>query len=137
LRGVCRRGQAPVTLASWLRSPADHIARVAMPLPLQTMQFGGVAPSNNSAFVQLVPLMVREQSWRLARCGRFRVNGVRVWRVVTLQQTCVVIFFLCGSFLTTPKSAGSMAQRDNRLPIMGNLACTTPQPALRAVVGCS
>jgi hypothetical protein len=31
-----------------------------------------------------------------------------------LPQTWVVIFFLRGGFLTTPDSAGSMAQRDNR-----------------------
>jgi hypothetical protein len=91
-----------------------------MRLPLQKMQFGEVAPSNNTAFVQLVPLTDREQSWALARCGRFRVNGIRVCRADTLPQTWVVIFFLRGGFLTTPKAAGSMAQRDNRLPIMGN-----------------
>jgi hypothetical protein len=42
------------------------------------------------------------------------VSGVRVLRKATLLQTWVVIFFLRGGFLTTPKSAGSMAQRDNR-----------------------
>jgi hypothetical protein len=35
----------------------------------------------------------------------------------TLLETWVVIFFLRGGFLTTPESAGSMAQRDNRLPL--------------------
>jgi hypothetical protein len=31
-----------------------------------------------------------------------------------LPETWVVIFFLRGGFLTTPDSAGSMAQRDSR-----------------------
>jgi hypothetical protein len=53
-----------------------------------------------------------ERSWRLARCGRFRVN----W---------VVIFFLRGGFFIPPDSAGSMAQRDNRHSF-GYLACTPP-----------
>jgi hypothetical protein len=55
-----------------------------------------------------------ELSWTLPRCGRFRVNGIRVWLYVTLPQTWVVIFLLRGGFLTTPDSASSMAQRDNR-----------------------
>jgi hypothetical protein len=78
-------------------------------LPLAENAFMGVCAIEQFPFVQLVPLMDREQSWRLARCGRFGVNGVRVWRAVTLRQTWVVIFFLHGGFLTTPKSAGSMA----------------------------
>jgi hypothetical protein len=53
-------------------------------------------------------------SYALARCGRFRANGVRVWQVVTILQTWVVTFFLRGGFLITPDSAGSMAQHDNR-----------------------
>jgi hypothetical protein len=51
-----------------------------------------------------------------------RTNGVRVWQVATLLQTWVVIFFLRGGFLTTPDSAGSMAQRDNRRLDMHYLA---------------
>jgi hypothetical protein len=49
-----------------------------MRLFLQKMHFGEVAPSNNTAFVQLVPLRAREQSWSVVSCGRFRVNGIRV-----------------------------------------------------------
>jgi hypothetical protein len=56
----------------------------------------------------------RGLSWTLPRCGRFRVNGIRVWLYAALLQTWVVIFFLRGGFLTTPDSAGSMAQHDNR-----------------------
>jgi hypothetical protein len=51
---------------------------------LQPMPTWGFAPFNSTASVQLVPLTDREQSWRLARRGRFRVNGVRVWQVATL-----------------------------------------------------
>jgi hypothetical protein len=81
------------------------------------LQLGGVRHRTIPRLMQLVPLNSREQSWRLAKCGRFRVNGIRVCRADTLPQTWVVIFFLRGGFLTTLKSAGSMAQRDNRLPL--------------------
>jgi hypothetical protein len=138
LRGVRRRGRTPDAPTGWLLASTDHIARVAMCLPLQTMQYWGFAPLNNAVLVQSVPLneVNRELSWTLPRCGRFRVNGVRVLHKATLPHPWVVIFFLRGGFLTTPDSAGSMAQRDNR-HILWYLICTFPQPARCAVVRCS
>jgi hypothetical protein len=76
LRGAPSRGRAPHASTGWLPLHTDLIARAAMRLPLQTMQLWGFAPSNNSVSIQLVPLTDREQSWKLARCGRSRVNGV-------------------------------------------------------------
>jgi hypothetical protein len=69
--------------------------------------------------MQLVPL-------RNQVSVRVELEACEVWSVQGQRGTCVtsrhpppnrvVIFFLRGGFLITPDSAGSMAQRDNRLP---------------------
>jgi hypothetical protein len=134
--GRLHRRRCSQAIANWLHSHADHIAREAS-LPLADSANWGLARHRTiPRQLQLVPLNSREQSWRLARCGRFRFNRVRVWRVVTLPQTWVVIFFLRGGFLTTPESAGSMAQRDNRLPLWV-LDAPPRIAALWAVARCS
>jgi hypothetical protein len=97
---------------------------------------GGGFPTSDCRFAPNgYPFKRGEQSWKLARWGRFRVNGVRVCHKGTLLQTWVVIFFLRGGFLTPPDSAGPMAQRDNSR--IGYLACTPAWQALCAAVRCS
>jgi hypothetical protein len=59
-----------------------------------------------------------------------------VWQVSTLPQTWVVVLSLRGGSLTTPDSAGSRAQRDNRHSF-GYVAALPRIAALRAVVRCS
>jgi hypothetical protein len=71
-----KRISQPGISASWLHPHADPIARVATHSPLQTMQFMGCAPSNNSAFAQLVPLrnLVPERV-ELEACEVWSVQG--------------------------------------------------------------
>jgi hypothetical protein len=85
-------------------------------IPLQQMQFRGYAPSNYSAFSAAGTSQSsrRVRSWRHTSGGRSRVK----W------DTCVANgnpssnlgrnLFPCGVFLSSTKSAGSMAHRDNR-----------------------
>jgi hypothetical protein len=67
-------------------------------------------------------------------CGRFRANGYACCKSQPFQNLSRNLF-LRGGFLPHPNQRRSMAQRDNR-HFLGK-TCTTPQPALRAVVRCS
>jgi hypothetical protein len=104
------------------------------PTPLQKMQIRVWTPSDCHASIAAAgssQVFRRVRSWRHTSGDRSRVK----------RDTCVASshpssnlgrnLFPSGVFLSRTKSAGSMAQRDNR-----RLICTSPRPGLRAVVRC-
>jgi hypothetical protein len=73
-RGACWRGQAPDTLASWLPSHADHIARVAMPSLCRKCKLRGARHRTIPRHVQLVPLKIQVPV-------RVELDACEVWSV--------------------------------------------------------
>jgi hypothetical protein len=89
----------------------------------------GLTPNGN-------PFTRSEQSWRLATRGRFRANGYACFKSKPFQNLSRNLF-PPRRFSSPGDSAEFNGTASQPTLIMGILACTTPQPALRAVVRCS